>query len=60
MKVSQGLGGPKAMAKAAANGQSVNIPTPEHFCEGRTEEKRKSALLVLRWEYKVLFTWKIR
>ena len=27
MKVSEGLGGPKAMAKAVADGQSVNIPT---------------------------------
>ena len=26
MKISQGLVGPKAMAKAAANGQQVNIP----------------------------------
>ena len=30
MEVSGGLGGPKAMAKAAADGQLVNIPTRPH------------------------------
>ncbi len=30
MEVSHGLGGPKAMAKAAANGQLVNIPALRH------------------------------
>ena len=36
MEVSEGLGGPKAMAKAAADGQSVNIPThPLYPMEGR-------------------------
>ena len=28
MIINQGLGGPKAMAKAAADGQTVNIPFP--------------------------------
>ena len=28
MAISQGLGGPKVMAKAAADGQTVNIPSP--------------------------------
>ena len=27
MKISQGLGGPKAMEKSAADGQTVNIPS---------------------------------
>ena len=36
MEISEGLGGPKAMAKAAVDGQSVNIPThPYHLMEGR-------------------------
>ncbi|TSC77489.1 MAG: Uncharacterized protein G01um101429_1037 [Parcubacteria group bacterium Gr01-1014_29] len=36
MEISQGLGGPKAMAKAAADGQTVNIPSPrEHSMERR-------------------------
>ena len=36
MDISEGLGGPKAMAKAAADGQSVNIPTrPYDSMEGR-------------------------
>ena len=30
-KIDGGLGGPKAMAKAAADGQSVNIPTLPYF-----------------------------
>ena len=28
MPIIHGLGGPKAMAKAVVDGQSVNIPTP--------------------------------
>ena len=28
MAINRGLGGPKAMAKAAANGTQVNIPAP--------------------------------
>ena len=36
MEISEGLGGPKAMAKAAVDGQSVNIPThPYGPMEGR-------------------------
>ena len=31
MVISQGLVGPKAMARAAANGQPVNIPAPPRF-----------------------------
>ena len=31
MKISQGLVGPKAMAKAAADGQQVNIPALRIF-----------------------------
>ena len=36
MAIIHGLGGPKAMAKAAVDGQSVNIPTPLYSpMEGR-------------------------
>jgi hypothetical protein len=31
MAISQGLGGPKVMAKAAADGQTVNIPSPHTY-----------------------------
>jgi hypothetical protein len=31
MEINGGLGGPKAMAKAAADGQLVNIPVPPSF-----------------------------
>ena len=31
MAISHGLGGPKAMAKAAADGQQVNIPALPFF-----------------------------
>ena len=41
MVISQGLVGPKAMAKAAANGQQVNIPAPPRFLmERRRKQKR--------------------
>ena len=36
MAIIHGLGGPKAMAKAAVDGQSVNIPTLKCFCDGGT------------------------
>ena len=37
MEIIHGLGGPKAMAKAAADGQLVNIPTlPLFSMEGRS------------------------
>lgn len=51
MTISQRLGDPKAMARAVADGQPVNIPAPEHFCDGRTEDIRRSALVVLRCKY---------
>ena len=36
MEINGGLGGPKAMAKAAADGQLVNIPTRlQYAMEGR-------------------------
>lgn len=34
MYIIQGLVGPKAMAKAAADGQQVNIPAPAHIAMG--------------------------
>ena len=37
MAINHGLGGPKAMAKAAADGQLVNIPARRHYpMEGRS------------------------
>ena len=47
MEINGGLGGPKAMAKAAADGQLVNIPVPSLDIDGVTEEIKRSALLVL-------------
>ena len=35
MEINGGLGGPKAMAKAEADGQLVNIPVPQSFSTGR-------------------------
>ncbi len=45
-KIDGGLGGPKAMAKAAAEGQSVNIPTQPLTIDGVTEKIRLSVLMV--------------
>ena len=45
MLIIQGLGGPKAMAKAAADGQTVNIPSLPRFFDGVTKFCRRSALL---------------
>ena len=48
-QIGGGLGGPKAMAKAAAEGQSVNIPT-RHIrnTDGGTREIILIALMVWR------------
>ena len=45
-KIDGGLGDPKAMAKAAAEGQSVNIPTRPLIIDGVTEKIRLSVLMV--------------
>ena len=45
-EIGGGLDGPKAMAKAAAKGQLVNIPAPKHFCEGGTKDINLSVLMV--------------
>ena len=43
MAINCGLGGPKAMAKAAADGQTVNIPSPPFLSmEGRSAVCRAS------------------
>ncbi len=60
MTISQGLVGPKAMAKAAADGQQVNIPAPRYVFDGATEEISKSLLLDLGCLYSGVFFWKIR
>ena len=46
MLISGGLGGPKAMAKAAADGQLVNIPVRPLDIDGVTKKIKRSALLV--------------
>ena len=46
LAINHGLGGPKAMAKAEADGQTVNIPSPRPFCDGGTKEINPSVLLV--------------
>ena len=48
MFVSQGLVGPKPMAKAAGDGQLVNIPALPYVFDGVTEGCTWSALLDLR------------
>ena len=55
MEISQGLGGPKAMAKAAADGQPVNIPAPPYLSDGMTKISKFSALMVLRLYHKNVF-----
>ena len=40
MEISQGLVGPKPMAKAAGDGHAVNIRQPPNDFNGVTEEKR--------------------
>ena len=47
LAINHGLGGPKAMAKAAADGKLVNIPALPNFFEAATREIRRRALLVL-------------
>ena len=49
MLIIQGLVGPKPMAKAAGDGQTVNIPLPSYFFNGVTEASMLSALLDLRY-----------
>jgi len=46
LAINHGLGGPKAMAKAAADGQLVNTPALPCFFKMVTEEIKESALLV--------------
>ncbi len=48
MTINYGLGGPKAMAKAAADGQPVNIPALPYIFDGGTKHSRSSALMVWR------------
>jgi len=48
MTINGGLVGPKAMVKAAVNGQRVNIPAPPHGFDGETKICTSGALLDLR------------
>lgn len=45
-KIGRGLGGPKWMAKAAHEGQQVNIPAPQYICDGGTKNSSSSILMV--------------
>ena len=49
MLIIQGLVEYKPMAKAAGDGQTVNIPLPSYFFNGVTEASMLSALLDLRY-----------
>ena len=60
MMIIQGLVGPTAMAKAAADGQQVNIPAPRYFFDGVTEEINKSRLLDFGCWYQEMFSRQIR
>ena len=46
LAINHGLGGPKAMAKAAVDGKLVNIPARPHDHNRRTKDISGSALLV--------------
>ena len=46
MAINHGLGDPKAMARAAADGKPVNIPARANLCDEVTEEKMLCVLLV--------------
>ena len=46
LAINHGLGGPKAMAKAAVDGKLVNIPARPHDHNRRTKEISTRALLV--------------
>ena len=48
LAINHGLGGPKAMAKAAADGKLVNIPARPHDHKQRTKETNIRALMVWR------------
>ena len=48
MSINRGLGDPKAMVRTAADGKPVNIPARLYMCDGVTEEKSVSALMVWR------------
>jgi len=50
MAINHGLGDPKAMARAAADGKPVNIPARPQMCDGVTEETSRRALMVWRRE----------
>ena len=58
-KINGGLGDPKAMAKAAAKGKSVNIPTRPLNIDGVTKKIRLSALMVWRCLFLEIFDQKI-
>ena len=46
LAINHGLGGPKAMAKAAVDGKLVNIPARPHDHNRRTKDISGRALLV--------------
>ena len=60
MAIIHGLGDPKAMARAAADGKPVNIPARARLCDGVTEEMSCRALMVWRRERQEWCPWQIR
>jgi len=49
LAINHGLGGPKAMAKAAADGQLVNIPARPRNYPSRDEGNKLACLIGLAW-----------
>ena len=47
LAINHGLGGPKAMAKAAVDGKLVNIPALPHIYTPRDEGNKKECLIGL-------------
>jgi len=46
LAINHGLGGPKAIPKGAADGQTVNIPSPAYFFDTMTKHISPRGLLV--------------
>jgi hypothetical protein len=60
LAINHGLGGPKAMEKSAADGQTVNIPSQPHDHIQGTKERGRSALLVWHCWHEVCMAHRTR
>ena len=60
MAIIHGLGDPKAMARAAADGKPVNIPARAPMRDEVTEDIRLRALMVWRRALQERYSWQIR